>query len=70
MRNLVRNLNLTKLNLARLLKWVYPYWVVGRVLALVLGSLIFLVLHEAMRQVLNLSKSPAKPTLNYADRGH
>lgn len=32
-------------------KYAYPYWVAGRILAMILGSLIFLALHGSIRQV-------------------
>jgi hypothetical protein len=41
--------------LSQWLKLAYPYWIISRVITLLLGSLIFLILHESIRR-LRLSK--------------
>lgn len=56
------------LTLTRALKLIYPYWVITRVIALVLGSLVFLVLHETIRQLLRRPRSLAKRELSYVNR--
>ncbi len=40
---------MNQLSPAKLLKFIYPYWVISRVVLLMLGSLIFLMLHESIR---------------------
>ena len=58
------------LTFARALKLVYPYWVITRVIALVVGSLLFLVLQDAARQPLRVLKSSARRELSYVNRAN
>lgn len=55
--------------MSKLLKFAYPYWVISRVVVLVLASLVFLILYEFIRysQVLKLS---TKRRLNYVNRAN
>ncbi len=53
---------------ARLLKLFYPYWVVARVITLVVGSLAFLILHETLRYRLYTSNASARRKLSYVNR--
>lgn len=58
---------MNRLTLPAVLRFVYPYWVISRVLALVLGSLAFLVLHQSIRYLLHLPIL-TKQELGYVDR--
>lgn len=58
-----------QLNLTKLLKIIYPYWVIGRVVALVLGSLLFLILYESIRRFHRLKLS-TKRQLGYVNRAN
>lgn len=54
--------------ITRVLKVIYPYWVISKVIVLLLGSLVFLVLHGTMRQLLHTLKLSAKQDLSYVNR--
>lgn len=56
------------LTLARMLKFIYPYWVIARVITLVVGSLAFLILHETLRYMLYIPNASARRKLNYVNR--
>lgn len=58
---------MNQLRPTRLLKITYPYWVISRVVFLVLGSLIFLVLHESILHF-RTQKLSAKRELGYVNR--
>lgn len=59
-----------QLSLPRLFKLVYPYFVISRVITLLLGSLIFLILHESIHRfrLSKLSDSRVDKGLSYVNR--
>jgi len=58
---------MTQLILTKLFKPVYPYWVVSRVLVLIVGSLIFLALYELTRHF-HLRRLSERGELDYVNR--
>jgi hypothetical protein len=58
---------MNQLSPTKLLKIVYPYRVISRVALLVLGSLIFLILHESIRHF-RARKLSSKRELDYVNR--
>ena len=56
-----------QLSPTKLLKVVYPYWVISRVVLLVLSSLVFLILHESIRHF-RARKLSHKQELGYVNR--
>lgn len=58
---------MNKFSPTRFLRIIYPYWVISKVLILVLSSLIFLILHESMRFI-RVQKMLGKREPSYVNR--